>query len=79
MTAITVNGEPRTTRTPSTVADLVAELLGVRIAADGAAPDGVTLGIAVAVNRCIVPRAGWTLEQLADGDRVEIVSATQGG
>lgn len=79
MMAISVNGQPRTTPTALTIADLVEELTGVRVTSDGGVPDGTTFGIAVAVNAFVIPRAGWAREELADGDAVEIVSATQGG
>lgn len=36
-------------------------------------------GVAVAVNREIVPRSRWSEAPLADGDRVEILEAAQGG
>ena len=54
-------------------------------------PDGVTVaevvrtvtdrerGLAVAVNGEVVPRGGWAVSVLRDGDRVEVLSATQGG
>ncbi|MGC4893951.1 sulfur carrier protein ThiS [Micromonospora sp. DT31] len=54
-------------------------------------PDGVTVaevvravtdrqrGLAVAVNGEVVPRGGWSASVLRDGDRVEVLSATQGG
>ncbi|MFD6611319.1 sulfur carrier protein ThiS [Micromonospora chalcea] len=54
-------------------------------------PDGVTVaevvrtvtdrerGLAVAVNGEVVPRGGWAASVLRDGDRVEVLSATQGG
>ncbi|MGC4887770.1 MULTISPECIES: sulfur carrier protein ThiS [unclassified Micromonospora] len=54
-------------------------------------PDGVTLvevvravtgqqrGLAVAVNGEVVPRGGWPASVLRDGDRVEVLSAAQGG
>ncbi|MEU7759425.1 MULTISPECIES: sulfur carrier protein ThiS [Micromonospora] len=54
-------------------------------------PEGVTVaevvrtvtdrerGLAVAVNGEVVPRGGWTASVLRDGDRVEVLSATQGG
>lgn len=79
MTAITVNGEPRHTSASQSVADLMEGILGVRIGVDGTVPGGTTLGIAVAVNSVVVPRARWADERLAEGDAVEIVSATQGG
>jgi sulfur carrier protein len=36
-------------------------------------------GIAVAVNGEVVPRSSWQATRLADGDRVEVVTAVQGG
>jgi sulfur carrier protein len=36
-------------------------------------------GIAVAVNDEVVPRSRWSAVSLADGDRVEILTAAQGG
>jgi sulfur carrier protein len=36
-------------------------------------------GIAVAVNDEVVPRSRWSSVQLSDGDRVEILTAAQGG
>ena len=36
-------------------------------------------GVAVAVNDEVVPRSRWKDTSLADGDRVEIIRATQGG
>jgi sulfur carrier protein len=36
-------------------------------------------GIAVAVNDSIVPRSRWTSVELVDGDRVEVLTAAQGG
>jgi sulfur carrier protein len=36
-------------------------------------------GIAVAVNFAVVPKSRWAVEQVSDGDEIEIVRATQGG
>ena len=36
-------------------------------------------GIAVAVNAEVVPRSTWSSHLLADGDRVELLTAAQGG
>ncbi|MGW8566539.1 sulfur carrier protein ThiS [Isoptericola sp. NPDC055881] len=41
--------------------------------------DGVAQGIAVAVNDAVVPRGLWAATRIAPGDRVEIVTAVQGG
>ena len=62
---ITLNGEPFPLDGTATVADLL----------DGRGPDGV----AVAVNREVVPRSRHGDWRLADGDVVEVVSAVQGG
>jgi sulfur carrier protein len=79
MTTITLNGARHTSRPRQSVADLVEEVLGVRVTADGSIRDGSTLGIAVAVNSVVVPRSAWVEAALSEGDAVEIVSATQGG
>jgi sulfur carrier protein len=36
-------------------------------------------GVAAAVNAEVVPRAGWASRALAQGDRVLVIRATQGG
>ncbi len=36
-------------------------------------------GVAVAVNDAVVPRSTWPAHALADGDRVLVIQATQGG
>ena len=41
--------------------------------------DGSVQGIAVAVNDAVVPRGLWADTRIAPGDRVEIVTAVQGG
>ncbi|WP_329563453.1 sulfur carrier protein ThiS [Kitasatospora sp. NBC_01266] len=64
---LTVNGQPREVAGDTTLADLVAEL--------SKAPSGV----AAAVNETVVPRGAWTGTRLAPGDRVEILTAVQGG
>ena len=65
---ITVNGELRE-RAGATIVELLADL-GVEDRARG---------VAVAVNGEIVPRADWPLHRVDDGDRVEALSAMQGG
>ncbi len=64
---VSVNGSPREVSAGTTVTDLVDALeRGPR-------------GIAVSVNREVVSRSRWPATQLRDGDRVEILAATQGG
>jgi sulfur carrier protein len=36
-------------------------------------------GVAVAVNGTVVPRSRWPVYELHDGDRIEVISAMQGG
>ena len=67
-----VNGESSQAEEGSSVADLVVSLVE-------AARDGRGGGIAVAVNEAVVPRAAWDATKLAPGDRVEILTAVQGG
>jgi sulfur carrier protein len=37
------------------------------------------IGVAVAVNEAVVTRSEWPATPLAEGDRVEILTAVQGG
>ncbi|WP_026922435.1 sulfur carrier protein ThiS [Glycomyces arizonensis] len=68
---------------PATVADAVRAALG---AGDGAAAPNygsasaaeLGRGTAVAVNGEVVPRSEWD-RPLAEGDAVEVLTATQGG
>ncbi|MFJ8145340.1 sulfur carrier protein ThiS [Streptomyces sp. NPDC096094] len=64
---ISVNGEPRQVA-PGTALDALVGTLT-------AAPSGV----AAALNETVVPRAQWPATTLADGDRVEVLTAVQGG
>jgi len=65
---IFVNGEPRE-RAGATVAELLAEL-GV---------DAGARGVAVAVDGEVIPRAEWGELTVNEGQRVEALSAMQGG
>ncbi|HEY2575255.1 MAG TPA: sulfur carrier protein ThiS [Streptosporangiaceae bacterium] len=64
---VAVNGEPRQLPPGTSVAGLIAMVTGV------------STGLATAVNGEVVPRASWAATLLADGDRVEVVTAVQGG
>ncbi|GAA3172852.1 MULTISPECIES: sulfur carrier protein ThiS [Streptomyces] len=64
---ITVNGDAREIPGGLTLDRLVATL--------SAAPSG----IAAAVNETVVPRSRWTATTLGAGDRVEVLTAVQGG
>jgi sulfur carrier protein len=62
-----INGEATSVPPNRSVAELVSEY-----------SDRQT-GIAVAVNQAVLTRDEWSTTVLTDGDRVEIVSAVQGG
>jgi sulfur carrier protein len=66
---VVVNGTAREIEAGTTVADLVAELAG----------EPNAKGVAAALNGAVVPRGRWRLLELQDGDRVEILTAVQGG
>jgi sulfur carrier protein len=62
-----VNGTSREVTGAFSVGALVAELAGAQ------------RGVAVAVNGEVVPRSTWATASLRDGDRVEVLTAAQGG
>jgi sulfur carrier protein len=64
---VTVNGEPREIPAGTTVGHVVATVTGL------------ATGVAAAVNGEVVPRRSWDGTPLRDGDRVEVVTAVQGG
>ncbi|MBH1936793.1 sulfur carrier protein ThiS [Streptomyces sp. AV19] len=65
--SVSVNGERRAVARGTTLAALVAELTGARG------------GVAAAVNENVVPRGQWAATELGEGDRVEVLTAVQGG
>jgi sulfur carrier protein len=66
---IYLNGNPHDHADGQTVASLLRAL--------DLEPD--TRGIAVAVDGEVVPRGGWSTFSVADGARVEVLTAMQGG
>ncbi|MYS35260.1 sulfur carrier protein [Streptomyces sp. KhCrAH-43] len=64
---VSVNGAPVAVAAGTTLDALVATLTD--------APTGV----AAALNETVVPRGRWTAAALSDGDRVEVLTAVQGG
>ncbi|HVL63586.1 MAG TPA: sulfur carrier protein ThiS [Actinomycetota bacterium] len=66
---VVVNGAPRELEGPVTLAALAADAVG------GEAGQGV----AIAHNGEVVRRSSWNETRVAEGDRVEILVATQGG
>jgi sulfur carrier protein len=68
-----VNGEPYLLDGPLPVADLVARLLPSLVV------DGAPQGVAVALDDAVVPRGAWDTTTVRPGDRVEVVTAVQGG
>ncbi|MEV8422334.1 sulfur carrier protein ThiS [Streptomyces niveus] len=65
--SVSVNGTARVLAGPVTLDVLVATLTP--------APSGV----AAALNETVVPRGRWSATTLSDGDRVEVLTAVQGG
>lgn len=65
--SVSVNGEAREIPGGLTLDRLVATL--------STAP----AGLAAAVNEVVVPRTQWPTTPLGDGDRVEVLTAVQGG
>lgn len=64
---VVVNGDPRRVDEGLTIEALVPLVTNS------------SRGIAVAWNDAVVPRAAWEGSRLADGDRVEVLTAVQGG
>jgi sulfur carrier protein len=67
--SLTVNGDPVTLAGGTTVADVVAQVTGT------VDPKGV----AVAVDREVIPRSEWHCTPVADQAQVEVVTAAAGG
>jgi sulfur carrier protein len=67
--ALRVNGEPVQVAEGATIADLVAQLV----------VDEGARGVAVAVDRSVVPRSEWATTPARAGSLVEVVSAAAGG
>lgn len=64
---VTVNGRAVSFASELPLATLVGTVIEVRS------------GIAVALNNEVVPRSSWQDVTVQDGDRIEIVTAVQGG
>lgn len=69
MMTIEVNGETYRTEEETDLQSLVEEIQG----------DKGTEGVAVAVDRAVVPRSEWKATSVKEGCAVEIIRATQGG
>lgn len=76
---IVVNGDRRELGGAASALDLVAEVTGRQLNADGTPADGGRLGIAVAVDGEVIRRGHWADFELTDGHTVDIVTAVQGG
>ena len=64
---LTLNGEPTMVAAGATVGSLVDATVANR------------RGVAVAVNDEVLPRSKWDHTRLRESDRVEILTAAQGG
>ncbi|MFE7353533.1 sulfur carrier protein ThiS [Streptomyces sp. NPDC057543] len=65
--SVSVNGEVRLLA-PGTTLDALAATLTTAHS-----------GVAAAVNETVVPRGRWSATVLGDGDRIEVLTAVQGG
>ncbi|MFC8699852.1 sulfur carrier protein ThiS [Streptomyces parvus] len=65
--SVSVNGEARAVPAGTDLDALVGTLTRARS------------GVAAAVNESVVPRGQWAATTLGDGDRVEVLTAVQGG
>jgi sulfur carrier protein len=66
---VSVNGDSMTVPPGSTIMDVVVLLI------EGAEPKG----IAVAVDRDVIPRSEWSTTPVRSGASIEIVTAAAGG
>jgi sulfur carrier protein len=64
---VTLNGEPAELDPASTIADVVSAYSPSRT------------GVAVALNREVVPRSAWHYVHPSSGDTIEILTAAAGG
>ena len=64
---VSVNGQQRTVPAGTSLADIVSDLGAGR------------RGCAIAVNEEVVPRPEWARRDVGQGDRVEVLTAVQGG
>ncbi|MBB5787008.1 sulfur carrier protein ThiS [Jiangella mangrovi] len=72
-TVVTVNGDIVAFDSDATLGDVVLRTMTKR---DGTFSDR---GIAVAVNQIVVPRTDWPATILQPDDKIEIITAVQGG
>ena len=63
----TVTGEPRERAEAASVAEVIASVTAART------------GVAAARNAEVVRRSAWETTPLRDGDRLEVLTAVQGG
>ncbi|MCS7297383.1 MAG: sulfur carrier protein ThiS [Bacteroidia bacterium] len=66
---VQLNGEPTTIAAGTTIEGLLRSLQ----------INPHQVGIAVAINRRVIPRKEWTQTVISEGDQIELVYARQGG
>lgn len=66
---VTLNGEPKQLESNTLTVSELLDALEIQ----------QRRGIAIARNARVVPKSQWETERIEDGDRVEVVRATQGG
>lgn len=75
---LVLNGSARP-HTEMSVLELVRQETGLPLGSDGRTATGTACGVAAAVNGDIVPRSAWARIALRPGDRIELLTAVQGG
>ncbi|TRX66114.1 sulfur carrier protein ThiS [Carboxylicivirga sp. M1479] len=65
---ITINGQANDMPQNSTIAEVLQHIKQIQ-----------TGGIAVAINDTVVPKGKWATSQVAEGDKILIIKASQGG
>jgi len=65
---IRVNDRPREIAAAATLLELLRDI-----------GQAERRGVAVAVDDAVVPRSSWPVRKLAEGERVLVIQATQGG
>lgn len=73
---ITLNGEERRFPADATLTSVVADLMPE---ACDATQSGRARGVAAAINGTVVSRGDWDATTLRPDDRIEVVTAVQGG
>lgn len=73
-----LNGEPTEFPDDINLLQVISTAVGNQLSGDGTV-DGLTLGVAVAMDGHVVPRSAWKSTTIHEGAVIELVEAVQGG